>query len=157
MLQLEVNKLQEQVTILSSTDKKLLVTKQPKIIVDSNTQKRPKNISSGLKSNKLQTNHEKQLLKIDKNNYVLQLMASKNEQSVKNLLTKYPSMSGQMKYFSGKFKSKDDIWFIVVHGVYTNPESALKDIRNLPVDLKKLKPIVRDYASVHNLINNNNH
>jgi type II secretory pathway predicted ATPase ExeA len=157
LLQSEVNKLQEQVTILSSNDQKILIPQQPKIIVDSNTQKRPKNISSGLKSNKLQTNHEKQLLKIDKNNYVLQLMASKNEQSVKNLITKYPSMSGHMKYFSGKFKSQDDIWFIVVHGVYTNPEAALKDIRNLPVDLKKLKPIVRDYASVHKLINNNHH
>ena len=155
LLQLEVNKLQEQINTLSSTDKKILIPKQPTVTLDSDPQKRSKNISSGLQSNKLQTNYEKQLLKVDKNHYVLQLMASKNEQSVKNLITKYPSISGQMKYFSGKFKSKDDTWFIVVHGVYTNPEAALKDIRNLPLELKKLKPIVRDYASVHKLINNN--
>jgi septal ring-binding cell division protein DamX len=42
-----------------------------------------------------------------------------------------------------------------VHGVYASRESALQDIKNLPKDLQKLKPIVRDYASIHQLINNN--
>lgn len=144
-LQSDITKLQEKITTLP------LATEKPVISV-TNGNANNKQINAE-KHSSLQTNNN--FLKIAKNRYVLQLMASKNEQSAKKLINSHPSLSAKVKYFSGKFKSQDDVWFVVVHGVYASRESALQDIKNLPKDLQKLKPIVRDYASIHQLINNN--
>ncbi len=132
-MQSEVTKLQETISILSSTMQKSAEKTMPMASVDLHVNNRT-----------LQTNNnDNKLLKIAKNRYVLQLMAS------------HSKISNKIRYFSGKFKPQEDVWFIVVHGVYNSRELALKDIKNLPSDLQKLKPIVRDYASVHKLINNN--
>jgi len=156
-LQIEVNRLQEKITKLpatiatTATTQKILIEKTPSTIKPNLTTK-PTNI---VKTNTLQINNaEKQLLKVAKNRYVLQLMASKNEQSAKRLISNHPALSNKVKYFCGKFRPQEDAWFVVVHGSYVNKESAISDIKNLPTELQKLKPIVRDYASVHQLINN---
>ena len=144
-MQSEVTKLQETISILSSTMQKSAEKTMPMASVDLHVNNRT-----------LQTNNnDNKLLKIAKNRYVLQLMASKNEQAAKKIITSHSKISNKIRYFSGKFKPQEDVWFIVVHGVYNSRELALKDIKNLPSDLQKLKPIVRDYASVHKLINNN--
>ncbi len=97
---------------------------------------------------------EKNLLNIAKNRYTLQLMASKNEQTVKKLITN-PILNGKAKYFLGKFNpQQENTWFVVVYGSYANKELALNDMKNLPVEIKNLKPIVRNYGSIHQLINN---
>lgn len=87
--------------------------------------------------------------------YTLQLMASKNEQSVKNLFNNYPVLSSKAKYFNGKFnKQQKNSWFVVVYGNYTNREAAVKDIKNLPLGLQNLKPIPRNYDYIYQLVNN---
>jgi|GEM_PF-1422550 type II secretory pathway predicted ATPase ExeA len=98
---------------------------------------------------------EKNLLGIAKNRYTLQLMASKNEQTVKKLINNYPALTSKAKYFSAKFRpQQEDTWFVVVHGSYSNKELAMHDIKNLPIEIQNLKPIVRNYGSIHQLINN---
>ncbi len=144
-MQSEVTKLQETISILSSTMQKSAEKTMPMASVDLHVNNRTLQIN----------NNDNKLLKIAKNRYVLQLMASKNEQAAKKIITSHSNISNKIRYFSGKFKPQEDVWFIVVHGVYNSRELALKDIKNLPSDLQKLKPIVRDYASVHKLINNN--
>ncbi len=98
---------------------------------------------------------EKTLLGIAKNRYTLQLMAVKNEQAVKKLLNNHPGLVSKTKYFRGKFRPKqEDTWFVVVHGSYSNRELAINDIKNLPLAVQSLKPIVRNYGIIHQLINN---
>lgn len=146
-LQSDITKLQEKITTLS------VVTATDKPIDKISTLATHANINS--KQIKQINSPEKQLLKIAKNRYVLQLMASKNEQTAKRLVNSYPSLITKVKYFPGKFRQQEDVWFVVVHGVYANRELAMQDVKNLPQDLQKLKPIVRDYAYIHQLINNN--
>lgn len=87
--------------------------------------------------------------------YTLQIMASKKEQSVKKLFANYPDMSKKSKYFLVKFKPEQkEPWFLVIHGNYASREEAISDINNLPIDIQNLKPIVRNYAIINKLINN---
>lgn len=89
-----------------------------------------------------------------KNFYVLQLMASKNEQSILNLINNYSKNVKKITYFKGKFNPKGDLWFIAIYGNYPNPKAAIKDLKSLPIEIRKLKPLVRDFKSVKLLINN---
>jgi septal ring-binding cell division protein DamX len=142
-LQQEISVMQNKITILSATATKL----PAKRTNNSNNKAVAKN---NLLLNKVET----QLLNTDKNRYVLQLMASKNETNVKRLVAKYPRLTNKIKYFSGKFNPAQDTWFIVIHGIYDTPKEAKQDINNLPLDIQQLKPIVRNYKSVHQIINN---
>jgi septal ring-binding cell division protein DamX/type II secretory pathway predicted ATPase ExeA len=124
--------------------------------------------SNNLKSNKLHAidpmkklayidslrNYEQQLLKVNKKFYVLQIMSSKNEQSIKNLIDRYsPLCPNSIKYASGNLQPNKELWYVAWYGIYQDKQSALKDLSNLPRGLQTLNPIVKDYSAVHKLIN----
>lgn len=138
-VQSELSKLEQQVTEL-----KLSV-----VNVNSNNK-----TSTNINQAKLE-HTENNLLNIARNRYTLQIMASKNEQSVKKLFNNHPHLLSKAKYFRGKFSPEQgSTWFVVVHGSYADRELAYNDIKNLPLDIQHLKPIVRDYGSIHQIINN---
>ncbi len=145
-LEEQLNKLQQSTSLLETSISEKNISKNIKNNINSHN-----NINNH-HNNKSPKNP--QSLKSAKNFYVLQLMASKNEQSILNLIKNYPALFAKIKYFSGKFKPKEDLWFIATYGNYNDPESAIKDLKNLPPELRKLKPLVRDYNSVKKLINN---
>ena len=124
--------------------------------------------SNNLKSNKLHAidpmkklayidslrNYEQQLLKVNKKFYVLQIMSSKNEQSIKNLIDRYsPLCPNSIKYASGNLQPNKELWYVAWYGIYQDKQSALKDLSNLTRGLQTLNPIVKDYSAVHKLIN----
>lgn len=156
------NDLQEQLlNKLLNLEEQLNKLQQSTHILETNISQ--KNISNNFKNNINQHNNNYTLpknlqlsksAKSAKNFYVLQLMASKNEQSILNLINNHPALFAKIKYFSGKFKPKEDLWFIATYGYYNDPGSAIKDLKNLPPELRKLKPLVRDYNSVQKLIKN---
>lgn len=142
-IQAELSKLEQQVTEL-----KLSVAN-----VNYNNNANTK-ISTRIHQTKLE-HTENNLLNIARNRYTLQIMASKNEQSVKKLFNNHPHLLSKAKYFRGKFSPEQgSTWFVVVHGSYADRELAYNDIKNLPLDIQHLKPIVRDYGSIHQIINN---
>lgn len=139
-MQTQLNKLEQQVSEL----KEQLINKE-QVTNNANI------ISSVAKLN----NTENSLLNIAKNRYTLQIMAAKDEHSIKKLFNHYPQLLSKAKYFRAKFKpGQDSMWFVVVHGSYANRELAIQDLKNLPLDIQALNPIVRNYNYVHKIINN---
>lgn len=141
-MQSELNKLEQQVADLKMQ------------LINNTANTATTNDNNILDANKL-NNTENNLLSTAKNRYTLQIMAAKDEYSVKKLFNNYPQLLSKAKYFRAKFRPEQaSTWFVVVHGSYANRELAINDIKNLPVDIQTLKPIVRNYNYIHQIINN---
>lgn len=95
------------------------------------------------------TEDEKRLLTIAPDYYTLQLMGVRDLHE----LTKFMGdnhLNNQALIFHTFYLNKD--WYVAVYGTYKNHTEALKVMENLPENIKRLKPWIRQVASVHKAI-----
>jgi len=81
--------------------------------------------------------------------YTLQLASSTNKQ----LIEKYYSLndlSGQAGYYSSM--RQGERWYALVYGSYDSVHSAKSAIADLPQDLRKWSPWVRNIRSIHKIM-----
>lgn len=95
---------------------------------------------------------EHAILNKDKTRYTLQLVASSNEQRIKEFITKH-RLAPHAKYYTSKRKGKP--WYTVVYGDYSDKQSAMASAKKLPDAVKKLEPWARQYANIQESINKN--
>ena len=83
------------------------------------------------------------------NYYTLQLASSTNQA----LIEKYYSeneLTGKAGYYRSRRAGED--WYALVYGAYPTVQDAKDAIDNLPVDLKKWSPWVRNIKSIHKIM-----
>lgn len=97
------------------------------------------------------TKHEKKILSLPGANYTLQLLCMNKEDQVKDFM-RTNKLDNTAYYYKSHFKGKD--WYILVYGNYANRLDAQLAVANLPLNLKKLHPWVREYVNVQQSITN---
>ena len=83
------------------------------------------------------------------NYYTLQLASSTNQA----LIQKYygeNNLAGKAGYYHSKRSGED--WYALVYGAYPTVQDAKAAIGNLPEDLKKWSPWVRNIKSIHKIM-----
>lgn len=83
------------------------------------------------------------------NYYTLQLASSTNQA----LIQKYYSendLTGKAGYYRSRRAGED--WYALVYGAYPSVQDAKEAIDNLPEDLKKWSPWVRNIKSIHKIM-----
>lgn len=95
---------------------------------------------------------EHAILKKDKKRYTLQLVASSNEQRIKDFIREY-KLAPQAKYYTGKRKGKP--WYTVVYGDFADKQAAIAAAQKLPDAVKNLEPWARQYTHIQDSINKN--
>ena len=81
--------------------------------------------------------------------YTLQLASSTNQA----LIMKYykeNNLLGKAGYYRSKRSGED--WYALVYGAYPTVQDAKMAIENLPIDLKKWSPWVRNIKSIHKIM-----
>jgi TPR repeat protein len=81
--------------------------------------------------------------------YTLQLASSTNEKLIKKYYIEN-ALYGKAGYY--RSLRGGEYWFALVYGVYPSVNDAKEAINNLPPDLKKWSPWVRNIRSIHNLM-----
>ncbi len=119
--------------------------------VQKTASKSTKNASKSSMKGKF-SKDEHAILNKDKTRYTLQLVASSNEQRIKEFITKH-KLAPHAKYYTSKRKSKP--WYTVVYGDYSDKQSAMASAKKLPDAVKKLEPWARQYANIQESINKN--
>ncbi len=89
---------------------------------------------------------ESWLLAQNGNQYTLQLIGSRQESTVLNLI-KTHRLGKQASYFRTRYK--DDDWYVLLYGIYPSRDAALAAVRKLPQPLQAQKPWARTLKSVH--------
>lgn len=92
----------------------------------------------------------KQLLKINKKFYTLQLLGTHSEQAAREFI-KAKKIAAHGSYFKVELNGKP--WFVLVYGRYETRTQALRAIKALPSSLKGLKPWPRSFVNIHSAIN----
>lgn len=83
----------------------------------------------------------------DPRSFTLQLLGSRETDSVQKFLRKYSSLNGTAVYFHTRHATRD--WYTVVYGVYPDKQQAQDAIKRLPPELQKASPWIRSFASIH--------
>ncbi len=155
-LEQKIDDLQKQV----QNDQKIMraTEQQLKQIISSNMPRttKPKiaksaHVTKPVKKTLSLSKNEKKILALPGANYTLQLLCMNNEGQVQDFI-RNNKLEAQANYYKSHFKGKD--WYIVVYGNYANRTEAQIALANLPKDLKKLHPWIRDYVSVQQSIGN---
>lgn len=89
------------------------------------------------------TKSEKEILKVNKNHYAIQILALHDKKNLE-LFVARSNLKGKARYYCGKFQSKP--WYILIYGNYSSIQDAKKALAGLPENLKKHKPWIRSYA-----------
>jgi len=90
------------------------------------------------------------LLQQSTGRYSLQLLGSRQEDSILQYIEQNKLDPQRCAYYRGTFKGGD--WYVLVYGVFADRESALAARSALPARVQKEKPWPRSLASVHTAI-----
>lgn len=109
------------------------------------------NKAAGKKSSN-NTSHKKssddEILNTQSNYYTIQLIGSSNMNELKKFVETH-QLQKDTKYHKIKRNGKD--WFVVLYGKYPTREEAQRALNKMPSDVRKLKPWLRTYGSLHDL------
>lgn len=94
------------------------------------------------------SNDEKKLLEVAPQNYTLQLMGVRDINELTHFVSAHSLQDPHI--FHTFYLSKD--WYVLVSGSYKNHTEALKAIDSLSVEIKKLKPWIRQLSGVQKAI-----
>lgn len=83
------------------------------------------------------------------NNYTLQLASSTKQSLIQKYYTEN-NLQGRAGYYRTKRSGED--WYALVYGAYPTIQEAKMAIENLPADLKKWSPWVRNIKSIHRIM-----
>ena len=123
-------------------------------IIQKNVNSRFDSLSSAPASSVKKTRlfGEEYILSLPQANYALQLLASSNEDKVKEFI-KNNKIENKATYYTGLRQGKP--WYIIVYGNYPNKTTALADVKNLPKSIIKLGPWARQYTYIQKSIKKN--
>ena len=105
---------------------------------------------TGGKTGPANPHRENWLLQQSARLYSLQLLGTRSEKSVLRFITDNGLDLGQTAYYRGTFK--DSEWFVLLYGLYSSRDEALKARERLPAAVRKGKPWPRSLESVHSAI-----
>src|SRR5690606_18084805 len=77
--------------------------------------------------------------------YTIQLLGSYNEQTARTLID---DISGLRNLWYVKTVRKEQDWFVVLHGEYSDRDAARAAVNQLPEEIRKLQPWVRQFREV---------
>jgi type II secretory pathway predicted ATPase ExeA len=132
-LQEDKNDAKDAADTMQQTRKETIVGK-PKITETTKQNKTPDTTKATTKASPYSSDW---ILKQDPNAYMIQIVASPNENNLIDF-AKTNSLKDDTAYY--RKSSADKIWFILVHGVYASRDEALKSIEQLSDTLKKNTP-----------------
>lgn len=149
------NKIDEMQKQLSSEQKALRVAEQKLQQLSSSSSRKAvvAPVAAAKSAGKVLTlvKQEKKILALPSTNYTLQLISMNKEDQAKDFIKKN-KLQDKAQYFKGHFKGKD--WYTVVYGNYSSKLDAQVALSSLPTNLKKLRPMMREYGNIHHAINN---
>jgi DamX protein len=90
------------------------------------------------------------LLEQPETSFSLQLLGSRNEQSIAGYIRQNQLDEQQAAYYRGLYQG--GAWYVLMYGVYPNKEAAVAGRDALPVQVRKAKPWPRQLKSVHESI-----
>ncbi len=93
------------------------------------------------------TEHEAWLWSQDPRQLTLQLLVSQSVDNVERFINQHDELRAKAVYF--RTHNKDRELYTVVLGVYTTPQQAEAAAARLPDTLRKIKPHIRSFASIH--------
>lgn len=85
------------------------------------------------------------------NTYTVQLVAGIQQNTIQNFIKIY-DLKGDLLYFSAQRNGK--LWHNLTYGVFVNQKDASKAVKNLPADVVKLKPWIRQMKAIQSEIKN---
>lgn len=89
--------------------------------------------------------HSRQILAFNKSGYTMQLLGSRNVDSILTTMNKRPN-DKNLLYFEKTHKGAP--WYVLIYGNYPDKEAADRAAANLPKALGNLKPWVRSIAGI---------
>lgn len=89
--------------------------------------------------------HARQILAFEESAYTMQLLGSRNEDSILMTMSKVP---GDVNLFYFEKTHKGAPWYVLIYGSYSSRAAADTAAANLPEALGNLKPWVRGVASI---------
>ena len=92
------------------------------------------------------TVRERWILALPAEFYTLQLLGVRDEQSARQFIARYPSLS-DIAYYKAQYKGKD--WFVVIYGQFPTKAAATVAVKKLPQPLQKSQPWTRQFSAVH--------
>jgi DamX protein len=95
---------------------------------------------------------EQRILSLPAGSYMLQLLGARNEANARSLVAKYVDKL-PISYFETRLKDRP--WFVVVAGPYGSRELAVAGIKQLPAELQRQKPWIRQVSSIQQDIEKN--
>jgi DamX protein len=90
------------------------------------------------------------LLEQPDTSFSLQLLGSRNEQSIAGYIRQNQLDEQQAAYYRGLYQG--GAWYVLMYGVYPNKEAAVAGRDALPAQVRKAKPWPRQLKSVHESI-----
>lgn len=121
-----------------ATQKKLAIIKLP--IDNSSTKKVDSNTLISF------TVSKKHLLALNKNFYTLQILASRNRDALQKFMNDHHLNNHLLNKNIYYYRKKNK--YILLYGIFSSYEKAMKARKNLPLALQNLKPWTRNIASV---------
>ncbi len=85
----------------------------------------------------------------DPNSYTLQILGTHELINLQNFTKKHSNIT-EFAMFKTIYRNKD--WYVLVYGIYSTRSEAQVALKEMPAELKNIKPWIRSLASVQNLI-----
>lgn len=96
------------------------------------------------------THRETWLLQQPETSFSLQLLGSRNEQSIAGYVRQHQLDEQQAAYYRGLYQG--GVWYVLMYGIYPSKEAAVAGRDALPARVRKAKPWPRQLKSVHESI-----
>lgn len=93
------------------------------------------------------TQHEAFLWSQDPRHFTLQLLVSQQAQNADRFIKKYPMLQSKSAFFHSQHNTRE--LYTVIWGDFATRDQAEAAIKQLPTELRQVKPRVRTYASIH--------
>ncbi len=82
--------------------------------------------------------------------YSLQLLGSRDQQSILTFIQEFQLDASASAYYKGHYRG--GTWYVLMYGIYPNQQAAVDASATLPAGVRKDKPWARSLSSVHKAI-----
>jgi len=122
----------------------------PKPVIEKIAEKKPAPLDSQLiKLNSLGLHDPDWIMQQSSSNWTLQLMGARLPTSLYKFARQH-KLNQNSAWFKTELSGKP--WYVLVYGIYTNKDTARQALQNLPGDLKKSKPWIKNIGAIQKSI-----
>jgi DamX protein len=120
-------------------------------IVSSKPPVEPETVVEKQKTEKKTAHREEWLLSQKSSHYTIQIMGVRNEKWLLRFIHEnLPEQHHEIAYYQTSYKGKD--WYPLLYGVYATKEDASTAMKELPKEIKKASPWIRQMSAVQKAI-----